>query len=173
MDWPSWQLMPKGEMDFGVLGSRGSSWTSLEIIRFCFRLLLWFLLCWTLFVSNYVALHVYALCLAWTRFVIWTWTWFVIRDELRSLVILLSIFFIFVARWGCANRYKFISYISCMLYASISTCRGNSVKIFNFHKYVLLVFIQIYMHISRGSSLYSSNLGEFIHIYSEIFKKNE
>ena len=51
-----------------------------------------------------------------------------------------------------------------LLYASISTCRGNSIKIFKFHEYVLLVFIQIYMHISRGSSLYSLNLGEFIHI---------
>ena len=67
---------------------------------------------------------------------------------------------------------KFISYISCILYASISTCRENSVKILKYI-YVLLVFMKIHMHISRGSSLYSSNLGEFIHIYSEIFKKNE
>ena len=59
---------------------------------------------------------------------------------------------------------KFILYISRMLYASISTYRGNSVKIVKFHIYVLLVFIQIYKHISRGSSLYLSNLGEFIHI---------
>ena len=165
MDRASCKLMPKGEKcldwsDTWILGELMTSFGDhLEIL---FALLP--LATHDLYVSNSIALHVYALCLAWTRFVIWTWTWFVIRDELRSLVILLSIFFIFVARWGCANRYKFISYISCMLYASISTCRGNSIKIFKFHKYVLLVFIQIYKHISRGSSLYSSNLGEFIHI---------
>ena len=91
-------------------------------------------------------------------------TWFVTCDELRWLVMLLSFMFIFVACWGCVNHVKFILYISCILYASIFTCRGNSVKIFKFHEYVLSVFIQIYMHISRESSLYSSNLGEFIHI---------
>ena len=119
------------------------------------------------FVLNSIALHVYALCLAWTRFVIYGLDlniWFVICDELRWLVILFWFMFIVVAHRGSANIVKFISYICCMLYASISTCRGNSVKIFKFHKYVLLVFIQIYKHISRGRSLYSSNLGEFIHI---------
>jgi len=65
---------------------------------------------------------------------------------------------------------KFISYISCILYASISTCRENSVKSFKYI-YVCLVFMKIYMHISRGSSLYSSNLGNLFIPYSEIFKK--
>src|SRR6185312_7491592 len=45
---------------------------------------------------------------------------------------------------------KFISYISCILYASISTCRENSVKSFKYI-YVYLVFMKIYMHISRVS----------------------
>ena len=110
--------------------------------------------------------HVYDLCLAWTRFVICDLDsnfWFVICDEPRWFVILLSIYVHLVACWVWANIVKFISYISCILYASISTCRGNSVKIFKIHIYVLWVFIQIYKHISRGSSLYSSNLGEFIH----------
>ena len=109
MDWPSWQLMPKGEMDLGVLGSRGNSWTSLEIIRFCFRLLLWFSLCWTLFMPNYVALHAYFIVLH--GFVAWIWTWLVICDELRWFVILLSIYVHLVACWGCANIVKFVSYI--------------------------------------------------------------
>ena len=80
------------------------------------------------------------------------------------LVILLWFMFILWLVEGVLIWQKFISYISCILYASISTCRGNSVKIFKFHKYELLVFIKIYKHISRGSSLYSSNLGESIHI---------
>ena len=67
---------------------------------------------------------------------------------------------------------KFISYISCILYASISTCRENSVKSFKYI-YVYLVFIKFYMHISRGSSLYSSNLVNLFIPYFEIFKKNE
>ena len=99
--------------------------------------------------------------------------WFVICDELCWLVILLWFMFILWLIEVVLILLKFISYISCILYASISTCRENSVKIFKFHIYVLLVFIQIYKHISRGSSLYSTNLGEFIHINSEIFKKNE
>ena len=37
--------------------------------------------------------------------------------------------------------------------------------------YVYLVFTKIYMHISRGSSLYSSNLVNLFIPYSEIFKK--
>ena len=39
--------------------------------------------------------------------------------------------------------------------------------------YVYLVFMKIYMHISRGSSLYSSNLVNLFILYSdsEIFKK--
>jgi len=65
---------------------------------------------------------------------------------------------------------KFISYISCILYASISTCRENSVKSFKYI-YVYLVFMKINMHISRGSSLYSSNLVNLFIPYSEIFKK--
>ena len=36
---------------------------------------------------------------------------------------------------------------------------------------VYLVFMQIYMHISRGSSLYSSNLVNLFIPYSEIFMK--
>jgi hypothetical protein len=128
-----------------------------------------------LLVSNSVALHVYIivfhgldLCFKLDlRF------WFVICDELRWFGTLLSIVFIL---WFDEVVIIMLSsyhiYLICCI-ASISTCRGNSVKIFKFHIYVLLVFIQIYKHISRGSSLYSSNLGEFIHIYSEIFKKNE
>ena len=45
-----------------------------------------------LFMSNFVALHVYTLCLAWTRFVICGLDlniWFEICDELCWLVILL------------------------------------------------------------------------------------
>ena len=74
---------------------------------------------------------------------------------------------------GCVvvlTKLKFISYIFCILYASISTCRENSVKIFKYI-YVLLVFMQIYMHISREISLYSSNLVNLFIPYSEIFKK--
>ena len=37
--------------------------------------------------------------------------------------------------------------------------------------YVYLEFMKIYMHISRGSSLYSSNLVNLFIQYSEIFKK--
>ena len=37
--------------------------------------------------------------------------------------------------------------------------------------YVYLEFMKIYMHISRGSSLYSSNLVNLFIPYSEIFKK--
>ena len=49
---------------------------------------------------------------------------------------------------------KFISYISCILYASIFTCRENSVKIFRFHIYVLLDFIyKLYTHIKGEFSL--------------------
>src|SRR6185503_3477203 len=74
---------------------------------------------------------------------------------------------------GCEvvlTKLNFISYISCILYASISTCRENSVKSFKYI-YVYLIFMQIYMHISRGSSLYSSNLVNLFIPYSEIFKK--
>ena len=66
--------------------------------------------------------------------------WFVMCDELCWFVILLSIYVHLVACLGCANLVKFILYISLVLYASISTCRGNSVKIFKYI-YVLLVFI--------------------------------
>ena len=52
-------------MDLGVLGSRGSSWTSHED-----HSLLLPLATLDLFVLNSIALHVYALCLAWTRLVI-------------------------------------------------------------------------------------------------------
>src|SRR6185436_17248284 len=65
---------------------------------------------------------------------------------------------------------KFISYISFILYASISTCRENYVKSFKYI-YVYLVFMKINMHISRGGYLYSSNLMNLFIPYSEIFKK--
>ena len=74
---------------------------------------------------------------------------------------------------GCEvvlTKQNFISYIYCILYASISTCRENSVKILKYI-YVLLVFMKIHMHISRGSSLYSSNLVNLFIPYSEIFMK--
>ena len=70
---------------------------------------------------------------------------------------------------GCEvvlTKLNFISYISCILYASTCTCRENSVKSFKYI-YVYLVFIQMYMHISRGSSLYSSNLVNLFIPYSE------
>ena len=56
---------------------------------------------------------------------------------------------------------KFISYISCILYASISTCRENSVKSF---KYICVLGIHenLYAHIKGEFSLLIE-LGEFIH----------
>ena len=44
-------------------------------------------------------------------------------------------------------------------------------KVSNIYICVYLVFMKIYMHISRGSSLYSSNLVNLFIPYSEIFKK--
>ena len=124
-----------------------------------FRLLLTFYLCWTLLHCMFM---IY--CLAWTL-CFEVLVWFVICDELCWLVILLWFMFILWACWGRANHVKisYHIYILCCI-VSISTCRGNSVKFIKIHIYVLLVFIQIYKHISRGSSLYLSNLGEFIHI---------
>ena len=65
---------------------------------------------------------------------------------------------------GCEvvlTKLNFISYISCILYASISTCRENSVKIF---KYICALGIHsnLYAHIKREFSLLIE-LGEFIH----------
>ena len=66
---------------------------------------------------------------------------------------------------GCEvvlTKLKFISYIylvSCMPRFPLI---GETPSKFS-NIYVLLVFIQIYKHISRGSSFYSSNLGKFIH----------
>ena len=140
------------------------TWRSFAFASVCYS--------WSICVELF---HVYDLCLAWTRFVICGLDlniWLVICDELRWFVILLSIYVHLVACWGCANIVKFISYISCILYASISTCRGNSVKIVKFHIYVLLVFILIYKYISRGSFLYSSNVGELIHIIFRNFQEN-
>ena len=56
---------------------------------------------------------------------------------------------------------KFTSYISCILYASISTCRENSVKSF---KYICVLGIHenLYAHIKGEFSLLIE-LGEFIH----------
>ena len=56
---------------------------------------------------------------------------------------------------------KFISYISCILYASFSTCRENSVKSF---KYICVLGIHenSYAHIKEEFSLLIE-LGEFIH----------
>ena len=149
----------------------GAHGLHIEIIRFRFPLVTLIL-----FVLNFI--HVELCCFA-RLFYCLSWICGLNVNMVCNVmncvgfVILLWFMFIVVAHRGSANIVKFISYISYMLYASISTCRGNSVKIFKFHKYVLLVFIQIYKHISRGSSLYSSNLGEFIHINSKIFKKNE
>ena len=56
---------------------------------------------------------------------------------------------------------KFISYISCFLYASISTCRENSVKSFKYI-YVLGIHENLYAHIKGEFSLLIE-LGEFIH----------
>ena len=63
--------------------------------------------------------------------------WFVMCDELCWFVLLLSINVHLVV---VLTKLKFISYISCILYASISTCRENSVKILKYI-YVLLVFM--------------------------------
>ena len=68
---------------------------------------------------------------------------------------------------GCEvvlTKLKFISYIFCILYASISTCRENSVKIF---KYIydicaLGIHANLYAHIKGEFSLLIE-LGEFIH----------
>ena len=145
----------------------GAHGLHMEILLFCFRLLL------LLLVSNFV-LHCtfvyYLASICGLNLNIW----FVICDELCWLVILLWFMFIlWFVEVVLILSDSYHIYISCILYASISTCRGNSVKIFKFHIYVLLVFIQIYMHISRGSSLYSSNLVNLFIPYSEIFKKNE
>ena len=73
-----------------MLGSRGSSWISHGdhslSASACYS---------CLFVLNYIALRVYALCLAWTRFVIYGLDlniWFVMCDELCWFVLLLSIY---------------------------------------------------------------------------------
>ena len=75
-------------------------------------------------------------------------------DELRWFVILLSIYVHLVACLGCANLVKFILYISLVLYASISTCRGNSVKISKFiYKCALGIHSNLYAHIKGEFSL--------------------
>ena len=74
---------------------------------------------------------------------------------------------------GCEvvlTKLKFISYIylvSCMPRFPLV---GKAPSKFS-NIYGLLVFMQIYMHISRGSSLYSSSLVNLFIPYSEIFKK--
>ena len=79
MDWPSWQLMPKGEKELWSAWSRGSSWTShgnhslsasacyscLFVLNYCITCL-WFVSCMN---------SVWDLCLDLN-------IWFVICDEL-------------------------------------------------------------------------------------------
>ena len=138
------------------------SWRS---FAFGFRLLLVFICVELLhYMFMICVLHELGLRLVWFEHLVCNVWW--------TMLVCVTLIYL-CSSCGCEvvlTKLKFISYISCILYASISTCRENSVKIFKYI-YVLLVFMQIYMHISRGSSLYSSNLVNLFIPYSEIFKK--
>ena len=99
----------------------------MEIIRFWLPLATHDYLCWT------IATHVY-LYLAWTLFETCVWIWTLVCNVWWTMLVCATLIYL-CSSCGCEvvlTMLKFISYISCILYASISTCRENSVKSFKF-----------------------------------------
>ena len=93
----------RGRRSFGVLGSRGSSWTSYGDHSF----------------SASLATLVY-LCLAWTLFktCVWIWT-FGLYCVMNYVSLCYSYIFMFILwLWGCANHAKvhiiYILYLVCL-----------------------------------------------------------
>ena len=97
--------------------------------------------------------------------------WFVMCDELLVCATLIYL----CSSCGCEvvlTKLNFMSYISCILYASISTCREKLRQKFQIYMCVFDIYANLYAHIKGEFSLLIE-LGEFIHTIFWNFQENE
>ena len=89
---------------------------------------------WRSFVFGFRLPLMFYLCLSWTLFETCVWIWNLVCNVWWTMLVCATLIY-FCSSCGCEvvlTMLKFISYISCILYASISTCRESSVKNFKY-----------------------------------------